>query len=99
VGDAPPHTTDTESDAVLLLLLRPPHRPAPHPQPFPHTSFEHEASFLRSHFGHLGNGGSAYVLGDMFNGLQWHVYVVDAAGEGCGWNGCVCGGEKEKQWP
>lgn len=30
--------------------------------------------------GHLGNGGSAYVLGDMFNGLQWHVYVADAHG-------------------
>jgi len=28
----------------------------------------------------MGNGGSAYVLGDMFNGLQWHVYVADAAG-------------------
>jgi hypothetical protein len=50
------------------------------PQPFPHTSFEHEAFFLRQHFGHLGNGGSAYVLGDMFNGLQWHVYVADANG-------------------
>eukprot|EP00878_Enallax_costatus_P003200 GHUV01003401.1.p1 GENE.GHUV01003401.1~~GHUV01003401.1.p1 ORF type:complete len:351 (+),score=113.88 GHUV01003401.1:1075-2127(+) len=49
-------------------------------QPFPHTSFEHEAFFLRQHFGHLGNGGSAYVLGDMFNGLQWHVYVADANG-------------------
>lgn len=49
-------------------------------QPFPHTSFEHEAFFLRKHFGHLGNGGSAYVLGDMFNGLQWHVYVADANG-------------------
>jgi S-adenosylmethionine decarboxylase proenzyme len=49
-------------------------------QPFPHTSFEHEALFLRQHFGHLGHGGSAYVLGDMFNGLQWHVYVADAHG-------------------
>eukprot|EP00775_Hariotina_reticulata_P009401 gene9401-9565_t len=52
----------------------------PEQQPFPHTSFEHEAYFLRQHFGHMGNGGSAYVLGDMFNGLQWHVYVADAAG-------------------
>lgn len=52
----------------------------PEQQPFPHTSFEHEAFFLRQHFGHLGNGGSAYVLGDMFNGLQWHVYVADANG-------------------
>lgn len=40
------------------------------------------------------------MLGDMFNGLQWHVYVVDAEGEGgwgalgflgC-WEGRVCGG-------
>ncbi|KAF6254298.1 S-adenosylmethionine decarboxylase [Scenedesmus sp. NREL 46B-D3] len=52
----------------------------PEQQPFPHTSFEHEAFFLRQQFGHLGNGGSAYVLGDMFNGLQWHVYVADANG-------------------
>jgi S-adenosylmethionine decarboxylase proenzyme len=53
----------------------------PEQQPFPYTSFDQEAMYLRKHFGHLGGGGSAYVLGDMFNGLQWHIYVADAAGE------------------
>jgi hypothetical protein len=42
---------------------------------------------MRKHFAGLGNGGSAYVLGDMFNGLQWHVYVVDAEGEFVFWGG------------
>jgi S-adenosylmethionine decarboxylase proenzyme len=53
----------------------------PEQQPAPYSDgFDSEARFLRTHFGHLGNGGSAYVLGDMFNGLQWHVYVADAHG-------------------
>lgn len=53
----------------------------PEQQPAPYKEgFDYEARFLRTHFGHLGNGGSAYVLGDMFNGLQWHVYVADAHG-------------------
>jgi ornithine decarboxylase len=53
----------------------------PDQQPTPYREgFDQEARFLRTHFGHLGNGGSAYVLGDMFNGLQWHVYVADAHG-------------------
>lgn len=46
--------------------------PAPHPPPHPQTKPP----------GHLGKGGSAYVLGDMFHGLQWHVYVADAHGAG-----------------
>lgn len=33
--------------------------------------------FLRQHLGHLGDGGCAYVLGDLLAGLQWHVYVAD----------------------
>jgi S-adenosylmethionine decarboxylase proenzyme len=53
----------------------------PEQQPAPYRDgFDVEARFLRSHFGHLGNGGSAYVLGDMFNGLQWHVFCADAHG-------------------
>lgn len=52
----------------------------PQQQLFPHTNFDDESLFLRSLFGHLGNGGAAYVLGDRFNGLQWHVFVADAAG-------------------
>ncbi|GBF89555.1 S-adenosylmethionine decarboxylase [Raphidocelis subcapitata] len=59
----------------------------PEQQPTPYREgFEGEARFLRSHFGHLGNGGSAYVLGDMFNGLQWHVYVADAHGAEAAYN-------------
>ncbi len=49
-------------------------------QHFPHTSFDDETEFLRQYFGQLGNGGSAYTLGDRFHGLQWHVYVADADG-------------------
>lgn len=49
----------------------------PDQQPHPHNHFDDETVFLRKHFGHIGNGGSAYVLGDKFQGLQWHVYVVD----------------------
>ena len=53
----------------------------PEQQPAPYREgFDYEARFLKTHFGHLGNGGSAYVLGDMFNGLQWHVFVADAHG-------------------
>jgi S-adenosylmethionine decarboxylase proenzyme len=50
------------------------------PQHFPHTSFDDETDYLRQYFGHLGNGGSAYTMGDKFHGLQWHVYVADADG-------------------
>jgi hypothetical protein len=36
----------------------------PDEQPAPYREgFDYEARFLRTHFGHLGNGGSAYVLG------------------------------------
>lgn len=52
----------------------------PDKQPAPHTSFDDETIFLRKYFGDLGNGGSAYVLGDKFQGLQWHIYVADADG-------------------
>lgn len=46
--------------------------------------FDFEARFLRSHFGHLGNGGSAYVLGDMFNGLQVSIHVCNCTvASGC----------------
>lgn len=33
-------------------------------------------AFLEAHVGHLGGGGSAYVLGDALHGLQWHIYVA-----------------------
>ena len=40
--------------------------------------FDQEVAYLKQHFGALGHGGDAYVLGDASSGLQWHVYVVDA---------------------
>lgn len=43
-----------------------------------YQDFDHEVDFLKKHFGHLGHGGDAYILGDNSNGLQWHVYVADA---------------------
>lgn len=45
-------------------------------QPEEYKSFDSELSYLRSHLGHIGNGGSAFVLGDKFHGLQWHLFVV-----------------------
>ena len=33
---------------------------------------------LRAALGGMGALGSAYVLGDALNGLQWHVFVADA---------------------
>ena len=49
----------------------------PSAQPAPHTDFGLEAATLRTHFGHLGGGGAAYVLGDALSGLQWHVFIAD----------------------
>jgi len=55
----------------------------PEVQPFPHQSFEQEIQYLDQHFSPvLGSKGSAYVLGDSQDGLQWHVYVADAEAEG-----------------
>lgn len=47
-------------------------------QPAPYCDgFEEEVAFLNQHFGHLqAEGGQAYVLGEPFHGLQWHVYVA-----------------------
>ena len=47
-------------------------------QPEVYQCFDQEVSYLKQHFGHLGHGGDAYILGDASNGLQWHVYVADA---------------------
>lgn len=49
----------------------------PEQQPFPHTSFDDEVQFLDTHLsGPIGSIGKAYVLGDPYEGLQWHKYVV-----------------------
>ena len=47
-------------------------------QPEVYQCFDQEVAYLKHHFGNLGYGGDAYVLGDASNGLQWHVYVADA---------------------
>ncbi|PNH10116.1 S-adenosylmethionine decarboxylase proenzyme [Tetrabaena socialis] len=50
----------------------------PENQPFPYTAFEHEVGFLDGHFGPMcANGGTAFVLGEPYQGLQWHVYLAD----------------------
>ncbi|GIL89373.1 hypothetical protein Vretimale_18707 [Volvox reticuliferus] len=50
----------------------------PENQPFPYTAFEHEVGFLNEHFGAMcANGGTAFVLGEPYQGLQWHVYLAD----------------------
>jgi S-adenosylmethionine decarboxylase proenzyme len=52
----------------------------PELQPKLHASFDHETEFLEKHFGNLGRGGSAYILGSKLKGVQWHVYV---SGDAC----------------
>lgn len=52
----------------------------PQVQPAPYRSFEDEVKELDRHFGHLGAGGSAYVMGDVAKFPNWHVYVADAKG-------------------
>ena len=47
-------------------------------QPEVYQCFDQEVAYLKQHFGNLGHGGDAYILGDASNGLQWHVYVADA---------------------
>ncbi|KAK9821936.1 hypothetical protein WJX81_005453 [Elliptochloris bilobata] len=50
----------------------------PEHQPMPHGDFSAEVQQLRASLGgNLGALGSAYVLGDALNGLQWHVFVAD----------------------
>ena len=34
---------------------------------------------MDAHFGHLGKGGFACVLGSKIHSPRWHVYVADAA--------------------
>eukprot|EP00897_Mesotaenium_endlicherianum_P004078 jgi/Mesen1/3699/ME000202S02783 len=52
----------------------------PQVQPAPHGSFSDEVKTLEEHFGHLGGGGKAYVMGDMTKFPNWHIYVADAEG-------------------
>lgn len=49
----------------------------PEQQHFPHTSFDDEVQFLDKYFGEIDPAGrQAYVLGEAFHGLQWHMYVA-----------------------
>ena len=49
----------------------------PDGQPAPHNDFGGEVACLDALFGHLGNGGHAYVLGDhAHKDALWHVYVA-----------------------
>lgn len=65
-----------------LTALASPAEPSPPfsflgPQHFPHTSFDDEVQFLDSQFAKpIGSAGKAYVLGDPYEGLQWHKYVA-----------------------
>ena len=57
--------------------------PACLPQLFPHTGFEDEVAYLDQYFGHLCPGGSeAFMLGQQYNGLQWHVYLAASSAKG-----------------
>lgn len=47
-------------------------------QPDIHGSFDQETALLRRVFAPMGGACSAYVLGDSFGGLQWHVFVANA---------------------
>ena len=47
-------------------------------QPEVYQCFDQEVAYLKHHFGNLGHGGDAYILGDASNGLQWHVYVAES---------------------
>lgn len=47
-----------------------------HLQPAPHQTFEQEVEVLVRSFGKLVGEGSAHVLGDPRNGLQWHVWMA-----------------------
>ncbi|EFJ41238.1 hypothetical protein VOLCADRAFT_84198 [Volvox carteri f. nagariensis] len=51
----------------------------PENQPFPYTAFEHEVGFLDEHVGAMcpAGSGTAFVLGEPYQGLQWHVYLAD----------------------
>lgn len=48
----------------------------PENQPAPHSSFHEETFILRKLFSPSLGPGSAHVLGDKLNGLEWHVFVA-----------------------
>ncbi|XP_076959866.1 S-adenosylmethionine decarboxylase proenzyme-like [Bidens hawaiensis] len=50
----------------------------PGAQVFPHRSFTEEVMVLDSHFGKLGMGSNAYVMGGADKDQKWHVYSASA---------------------
>ncbi|KAI3704706.1 hypothetical protein L1987_74933 [Smallanthus sonchifolius] len=50
----------------------------PGAQVFPHRSFTEEVMVLDSHFGKLGLGSNAYVMGGADKDQKWHVYSASA---------------------
>ncbi|PIA57527.1 hypothetical protein AQUCO_00600324v1 [Aquilegia coerulea] len=46
----------------------------PGAQPSPHRSFSEEVSVLDGHFGNLGGGSRAYLMGSITKLQNWHVY-------------------------
>lgn len=48
----------------------------PENQPFPHTGFDDEVEFLDQAVSDTLGAGHSCVLGEQFDGLQWHVYVA-----------------------
>lgn len=50
----------------------------PGAQVFPHRSFSEEVAVLDSHFGKLGSGSKAYVMGGINSPQKWHVYSASA---------------------
>ncbi|KAJ7566018.1 hypothetical protein O6H91_02G085000 [Diphasiastrum complanatum] len=47
-------------------------------QPYPYNCFSEEVKILDHHFGKLGAGGKAFVIGDKAGRHDWHVYMASA---------------------
>lgn len=53
----------------------------PEQQLYPHCSPKNEFDYLQKYFGHLQpGGGQAVIVGELSDGLQWHVYTSEAPG-------------------
>ncbi|OWM84690.1 hypothetical protein CDL15_Pgr027477 [Punica granatum] len=53
----------------------------PGAQSFPHRSFSEEVALLDKHFGNLGFGSKAYLMGSPDETQKWHVYSATAEKE------------------
>jgi len=50
----------------------------PGAQPHPHRSFTEEVAILNDHFGKLGSGSKAYIMGSPDKKQKWHIYSASA---------------------